>query len=180
MPLPIELVSFNATVTDDNEVQLEWETASEINNDFFTIERSKDANVWKEVLIIDGAGNSTDPLSYLVTDDYPYDGISYYRLKQTDFDGQFTYSDIQVISLSGVEFEQIKIYPNPGDNLVNIEASIIELNSMRWFNIYGVDVTEQVFILDQKSFGLVVDISKLAKGVYTIKTSQFTQKIIVR
>jgi hypothetical protein len=88
--LPIELINFIPHVQ-DNWVNLKWQTASEINNDYFTIEKSKTASNWIIVTQVNGAGNSSNILSYSTTDQIPYNGISYYRLKQTDFNGQFEY-----------------------------------------------------------------------------------------
>src|SRR5690554_3697278 len=84
--LPIELITFDA-YKKDREVELIWKTASELNNDYFTIERSADGFVWENLQTIQGAGNSTQVLDYAWTDLSPYAGISYYRLKQTDYDG---------------------------------------------------------------------------------------------
>jgi hypothetical protein len=89
-PFPIELIYFKANSI-DNRVQLQWSTASEINNDFFTIERSVDGNNWNILAFIQGAGNSNQELHYKYYDENPLDGISYYRLKQTDFDGKYEY-----------------------------------------------------------------------------------------
>ena len=109
-PLPIDLLSFNAVVK-DRIIEIYWQTASEHNNDFFTIERSKDGYYFEPILYKDGAGNSNSLISYSDKDLEPLEGISYYRLKQTDFDGAFDYSDIRVVSNDGNE--QFLIYPNP-------------------------------------------------------------------
>lgn len=86
--LPIELVSFTAIQSNDY-VELNWITAAEINNDFFTLERSIDGTSWEVVTYINGAGDSNQMLTYQYRDYMPYEGVSYYRLTQTDFDGQF-------------------------------------------------------------------------------------------
>ena len=112
-PLPVELLNFNA-VMNNRIVDLTWQTASEQNNDFFTVERSANGFDFEPVLYKDGAGNSNTLLSYSVKDLKPLDGVSYYRLKQTDFDGAFEYSDIRVVS--NAENEQLLIYPNPSNS----------------------------------------------------------------
>lgn len=89
-PFPIDLINFDAK-TNTNGIQLHWSTATEINNDYFTLERSIDGNNWEILAYVEGAGNSNQQLNYEYTDEYPYHGISYYRLKQTDFDGKFEY-----------------------------------------------------------------------------------------
>ena len=109
--LPIELLSFEAKLI-DKEVQLDWITITEINNDFFTIERGIDAINFAAIKEIDGAGNSNNQLFYTTIDEHPLKGISYYRLKQTDFNGEFSYSNIEPIEnrSSGLTFSA---YPNP-------------------------------------------------------------------
>ncbi|MFH0895911.1 MAG: T9SS type A sorting domain-containing protein [Bacteroidota bacterium] len=96
-PLPVELLSFNAT-RDGQDVFLKWVTASEINNDFFTVERSSDGESFEIIGIISGSGNSNNVLEYSMHDINPLSGINYYRLKQTDFDGKFSYSNVVSVS----------------------------------------------------------------------------------
>jgi hypothetical protein len=91
--LPIELVEFKAKRA-NNKVLLSWTTASESNNDYFTVERSPDGINFSMLLTLRGAGNSTGNLNYEAYDEYPLPGLSYYRLKQTDYDGKNTYSKI--------------------------------------------------------------------------------------
>lgn len=94
--LPIELISFNAkNKTDD--VLLTWTTATEINNSYFTLEKSKDGNRFTPFQQVEGAGNSSTVKNYSALDPYPYPGINYYRLKQTDYDGTFSYSEVIAI-----------------------------------------------------------------------------------
>jgi hypothetical protein len=99
-PLPIELLNFTAEPV-ENEVQVDWTTASETNNSFFTVERSVDGIHFEEVVKQDGAGNSNGIRNYDAVDANPYLGVSYYRLKQTDFNGDFTYSDMVPVNFLG-------------------------------------------------------------------------------
>lgn len=119
--LPIELVNFSAYLTNHNSVKLDWETVSEISNDFFVIERSVNGVNWESVIKIDGAGNSSALLQYSTQDENPYDGTSYYRLKQIDFNGDFTYSPIKRIYIDKLKKEPL-IYPNPtaGDFVIDL------------------------------------------------------------
>ena len=87
-PLPIELLSFTAT-SKIYHILIEWTTGSEINNDYFSILRSQDLQNWETISTVWGSGNSSIPISYSFVDFYPLSGISYYKLKQTDFDGKF-------------------------------------------------------------------------------------------
>ncbi len=113
VPLPVELLSFTAEQR-GKEMLLHWKTASENNNDFFSVERSFNGTSFGKIGETRGAGNSNAALDYTYTDEQPVNGINYYRLKQVDFDGEFTYSKIIAIraNLSQAEFE---LHPNPSD-----------------------------------------------------------------
>jgi hypothetical protein len=116
-PLPVKLLYFNAKPS-DKRVKLSWATASELNNAYFTIERSDDAQEFVELFSKPGAGNTTYAMYYVDVDENPLPGNSYYRLKQTDYDGHFTYSDIKAVKFnSEIEEEtEVKInsiFPNP-------------------------------------------------------------------
>lgn len=99
-PLPIELLSFTARIA-QNQVDLEWATASEKNNHYFTVERSADAMEYTAVLQVPGAGNSQQVLHYADVDRSPLQGLSYYRLRQTDYDGGSEVSDAVPVFFSG-------------------------------------------------------------------------------
>ncbi|MBL7914125.1 MAG: T9SS type A sorting domain-containing protein [Bacteroidia bacterium] len=120
-PLPIELLSFEANKS-DNQVDLIWQTASEINNDYFTIQRSSNGYEFEDIAIVDGAGNSTTVLTYKETDKKPLNGINYYRLMQTDYDGKFTYSEIRSV-MFGTK-GSITVFPNPAPENNQIQVSI--------------------------------------------------------
>jgi hypothetical protein len=108
--LPVELVSFD--VKRINEVAaIHWTTATEENNDYFTIEESVDGEHFYSVREIQGAGNSSTLLNYSEEILLPKSDIIYYRLKQTDFDGQFSYSPIRTVT--PVAPKTINAYPNP-------------------------------------------------------------------
>lgn len=96
-PLPIELVRFAGECA-DGKIEIRWSTFTETNNDFFTVERSNNGTDFEIVDVIEGAGNSNQPLSYSVADELPYGGTSYYRLKNTDFDGKSEYSEVIAVT----------------------------------------------------------------------------------
>jgi hypothetical protein len=116
-PLPIELKSFDAYY-DGSEVQLEWTTASELNNDFFTVQRSADGQEFESLYTVAGNGTTTETHNYFANDAQPLYGISYYRLKQTDFDGASTFSSIVKVEAAFSGQVTFEVYPNPtdGDN----------------------------------------------------------------
>lgn len=181
--LPIELVSFTAKMRDDDrKADLDWVTASEQENDYFTIERSPNGEDWIEIVDVDGAGNSNTTLHYHEVDANPLFGVSYYRLKQTDFNGEFSYSPI--VKLSQYEIEAIEMYPNPaneGDQVVmnfpKGHGSPVEVNI---FAMDGKIVYQATFdITDTQQ--LIIDIGlEFQPGMYTVKTQYMNAKLIVR
>ncbi len=111
--LPIDLLSFDAKVKSSN-VILNWITASEVNNDYFTIERSRDLTNWEVVGMIKGSGTTSIATEYSLTDFSPLKGVSYYRLKQTDFDGSFEYFAPQAVTTTKIAEElDFKVLKNP-------------------------------------------------------------------
>ena len=110
-PLPIELVRFMGQCEGD-EISISWTTWTETNNDFFTVERSLNGTDFEMVDIIEGAGNSNQPLSYEVKDPMPFTGTSYYRLKDTDFSGKSTYSEVIAVTCgdAGNDFNVVNAY----------------------------------------------------------------------
>jgi hypothetical protein len=100
-------------------VALNWVTATEINNDYFTIQRSVDGLVFEDIEEITGAGNSNREISYQTFDDNPYNGTSYYRLKQTDFNGQFSFSQIEQVDFNGDA--SIDVYSS--DNEIKLKST---------------------------------------------------------
>jgi len=135
VPLPITLLYFEALVR-ERKVYLEWATATEINNDFFTVERSKDGSTWEEVIEVKGSGSSSTQLTYNTIDQTPYDGISYYRLKQTDFNRKYTYSNIKTVNLD-TDNTIVKLYPNPANDRFYIVTTDETGYSVTISDIYG-------------------------------------------
>ncbi len=116
-PLPIKLLSFYAKPV-GTYFQLNWSTATEVNNDYFTLEHSKNGTTFEQVAQIKGAGNSSMIINYTTNDFNSYLGNSFYRLRQTDFDGNYTYSDI-ILAKGGRDFT-FNVFPNPFQQKVNI------------------------------------------------------------
>lgn len=174
--LPIELLSFEAQITDEKQVELLWETASEINNDYFTIERSKDAVNWEVLGTLDAVGNSSQVEKYSLTDKQPLPTVSYYRLKQTDIDGQFSYSSIQSISLNENQTE-VELYPNPTKGILRLSGVQTQLNTVEVYNALGQNVSTHVRIsrIDEQS--LELDLSALKAGTYYVKTADAMHKV---
>jgi len=169
-PLPVVLTAFNAMPIDASSVGISWQTSSEINNDHFTVERSADGASWETVTIVNGAGNSSTVKYYSALDSNPYSGLSYYRLKQTDIDGYYTYSDVKAVRFSANAGTKISLYPNPADNQVVVKGAVEELKSIRIFTNSGQDITRMTKIIYENGFVKILNLSSLPKGTYHIKT----------
>jgi len=169
--LPIELLDFKA-ILHENWVELLWATASEKNNDFFTVERSQDALTFEELLEMDGVGDSEEIVNYQASDEIPLPGLSFYRLKQTDFDGAFTYSHlVSVNNLNNFGPDEINIYPHPsiGSNFTiniagninqNIQLDIYDINGNKRFSRTYSEVDLKILIGNQLN---------LESGVYIVR-----------
>lgn len=162
-PLPVELISFSARALSSS-VQLNWETASELNNDFFTIERSQNAEVWDDLIIIKGAGTTSLPSQYQFKDTQPVAGISFYRLKQTDFDGKYEFSKIVSVKFEGIK--DLIISPNPSSGLFTIANRQLESRQIRLFNSLG-----QAFEVDSAidNSDTLINISSFPSGMYILQ-----------
>lgn len=175
--LPVELINFNASLQ-EHHVELKWATASETNINYFTIERSKDVISWETIYAIESLGNSNTPHTYSVFDSSPFEGISYYRLKQTEFDGSFIYSKIESIS-SNNDF--INVYPNPNETGL---LKILVSNNKR-FKIKLVNAIGQIIYEEQLNNALTeLDLTMFEKGVFilfiTNEIGTFTKKVIYK
>jgi hypothetical protein len=169
VPLPIELTEFTATLY-NAEVEIEWSTKSEVNCDFFEVERSSNGTSWEVVEEVKGAGTHFGELHYLVLDPNPFDGISFYRLKQVDFDGKFEYSNIQSV-VKGADFEvSVAVFPSPASEQITVIGNELELAKIKLFDTMGKDVTSSTSVIERTSDRLVLNVSALAPRVYFLQT----------
>lgn len=174
-PLPVELASSNLSC-DKHSTTINWETASEKNNDYFTISYSEDGKNWRFVKTIDGAGNSSESISYEEVLNIQSIGVSYYRLSQTDFDG--TTETVNTFTANCGEESILKLYPNPSPDKVYLSSSenLIEAD-IQLYDLKG-KVYEITFSPSSKNAG-EIDINHLARGVYTLRvTTNEVQEVI--
>jgi hypothetical protein len=186
-PLPIELISFTATLNHDV-VALNWSTASELNNKEFAIERAIDLENFETVVTIPGNGTTNVIHHYNTIDPNPVYGRSYYRLKQTDYSGEHTYSDVRVIDYEGPKFSVLKVYPNPtpGDKVTIIVTGLKDQTTVPIviFNVQGQLVFEATYVVETPGtlHREIEFANRLKAGVYVIKagpTLQLMQKLVV-
>lgn len=183
-PLPIELVKFEAQ-KNGSDVDVTWVTASESNNDYFTIEKTSDFLAFETVQIIPGAGNSVQTKNYKIVDDYPYNGLSYYRLKQTDYNGTYKYSQFASVEFNNNDFS-FNVFPNPNDgNSFNLFINSSHKVSIQLYDVNGKEV---YFKSSDDAKGnsnnyTIIPNNTLSKGIYFIIVKSedeiFTKKIIV-
>jgi hypothetical protein len=185
--LPIELIDFNAIMNEDR-VEISWTTASEINNDYFIVEKSEDGFDWEFVIETQGSGNSNLIINYFEIDNKPLRGLSYYRLTQVDFDGkQETFNVIPVENVEGI----MNIYPNPVNKgeCINLSFESLHKNKQEILvvlrDIRGNEAYSIIKFVDCDNGLVVIDIPhNLTSGTYlVVATSEnllYSKRIIIK
>jgi len=164
--LPITLLSFDATPS-NNGIDLSWITASEKNNDFFTLEKSSDGLAFQEIAKIKGAGNSNQQNIYNYTDKEFFQDLNYYRLKQTDFDGSFVY--FPIIGLhSSKKDPQLTVISNPTHDFLRFNFIDLPFNKSELliFEALGKIVLVKELQASEENSIYKIDIQNLANGMY--------------
>lgn len=179
--LPIEMLSLKVKNTGESNI-LEWTTTSQINNDFFVIERkSEGENGWEKTGKVKGARNNNSTSSYQFTDSHfsPSNShILYYRLQQVDFDGSFTYSNIVSVTIEQSSSLAISAYPNPAKE--NLQLTISNWQSankeigVSIYDVVGREISKSKFLMLNYSF--LIDISSLSKGIYFLQLKNGTDQ----
>jgi len=165
-PLPIELSSFSVSLI-ENGIELNWETATEINNYGFDIERKPEIGSWENISFVEGYGNSNSPKQYKYKDIENLSGKYFYRLKQIDIIGSFEYSNIVEINFGlPMEFTLSQNYPNPFNPTTSIEYSIPLLEPLHATVQF---VQLKVYDLLGREVATLIDESKPAAGSYTVE-----------
>ncbi|MBL7889602.1 MAG: DUF2341 domain-containing protein [Bacteroidia bacterium] len=187
-PLPIELLTFEA-IQEEEKVNVKWITASEINNDYFVVDKTKDFIHFETVSTLDGAGNSVTPVNYQLYDMAPYNGLSYYRLKQVDFNGDHVYYPYVAVDYKSLDEFSFDLYPNPGsaDNinlLLNSEKDKEVLVVL--FDVNGKEVYSKVLLTstDGENVYAIDPSSKISPGVYLVTATSnqniYSKRLIIR
>lgn len=171
-PLPIELITFTG-IRRDKKNYLEWKTLSEINNDFFTIEKSKDGYTFTEYGTVKGAGFSTTTKTYSLFDYYPHNGITYYRLKQTDFNGEYTYSDVISIENTSNEIYVDNIHPNPTNGNINYTfySTLAGNITIEFYDLLGKLILSEKQMVIEGNNTLSSKTEAFEKGIYSMKVT---------
>ncbi|MFD1553555.1 T9SS type A sorting domain-containing protein [Putridiphycobacter roseus] len=165
-PLPITLIDFEANVLNSNSVLCEWGSSSEINNAYYTIEKSLDGIQWDYVGDVKGAGNSSLENNYTLRDYNPFLGLSYYRLAQTDYDGVQKYLAIESVVINELPNHSVNVFPNPANTHVTV-ISNQKMNGMLCIRSGLGQLVQKTNI--NGAYKAEIDISHLAEGVYYIE-----------
>lgn len=180
--LPIELLSFTGKYINSKKiVELYWITASETNNSHFVLEKSFDGINFMPFATINGAGNSSKKINYMTYDEAPLISVTFYRLKQIDYDGEYTYS--KIISVSSEQEKEFNIYPNPANDYFIIEPTFQSKQIIYYLtNLFEQKVTP-IMSTTNESGSYFLDCSELSSGVYSIHIKMnehnFVKKVIV-
>jgi hypothetical protein len=172
--LPVELIDFKARSKEEG-VLLQWSTASEIGNDFFSVERSKDGKKWAVIAQLPGKGNTFQLNQYQFLDENPLHVTSYYRLKQTDFDGSEHLSSIQTIQ--GKNSGSFSIFPNPVNDLLNLESGhALNEGEVLITDLLGNLVYKH--LIPEKESRVELDLSHLKSGIYMIRYGDKVERLV--
>ncbi len=183
-PLPIIITEFEAKVISKNNVQLNWITSSEINNNYFEVERSVDGSQFTAIGKVDGNGTTNSISSYQFTD-HSLSSVNreqstiYYRLKQVDFDGKLEYSKTVSVNINSLQ-QPTSIYPNPSDGSFIIENDV-EQNSNITFtliNLMGEKVWSNFYQLQAGKNSIEVKATTLSPGIYFLRIEDESKQII--
>ena len=173
-PLPVGLLAFDAKLNNRNTVDVIWTTQTQQNCDYFVIEKRTDNSDWAQISTVDGAGNSTNTINYAIEDELPVIGNNYYRLKQVDFDGAYTYSEIRSVNLQSPD-DEIIIYPNPITNSqFTIEYKNLQGKQYRLINSLGQEVS--FTIVSSQANSAMIEIPNLPNGTYILEFDNLSHK----
>ncbi len=178
--LPVELKSFAASVV-DGFVQLNWSTATETNNRGFEVQRKVEGSDFVTIGFIQGKGTTTQSQNYSFVDNNVQTGNYQYRLKQMDFDGRSSYSNVVEVSLNPTEFSLAQNYPNPFNPTTTINFNLAKESNvnLKVFNLLGQEIISLVSneFLNAGSYSYKFDASSLASGtyIYRLEAGDFVQ-----
>ncbi len=170
--LPVRLISFQAKKM-NQQVEVLWRTASETENSHFTVQRSADASKFEDISVLDGKGNANNLNNYRFVDNNPLAGISYYRLKQTDFDGTSTLSGIVSVKMNGKSDIEFSVYPNPVVAQIDLKllgkATAQSSYPYQLLDVDGTAVKAGAGSIQEINKQLNTVISILKSGIYIIR-----------
>jgi hypothetical protein len=175
--LPVTLQSFTVKAI-NNTALLQWETASELNNDHFDIERSANGSSFVKIGRVQGYGTTSITQHYSFTDAAPLAGNNYYRLAQVDLDNKITYSQIRLLSFNGQGSSTLKVFPNPVKSTLHIQLpqAASGQEPLQLYTITGIKVLVQS--VPAGTLQMDADISTLTAGIYILRYGNETVRVV--
>ncbi len=173
--LPVNFLSFTGRRNNQDDVALNWTTAEEINNDYFNVERSASGSNWETIGKVTGVNRSGSHL-YSFTDATPLQSLSYYRLKQVDFNGSARYSP--VIKVYHRDGQRVKTWPNPAQSFVIAELPGMQVKDIRLFDASGRELTGGLSIQAMGTGRFHINVNSLPDGLYILKAGDITSRFV--
>ena len=178
--LPIELGSFTLSVESNKRILFFWETLAEINNDYFSIEKSINGKEWEVIGEVNGAGNSSKRLNYKYVDVTGIDVPTYFRLKQTDYDGKYKYFRPIFGNVNKNSSRELVVYPNPFNENLTVEFSEENIGQVQIYSLDGKPLVNTSAGEIKANGKVVFNLSDLKQGMYLVRSNEHVQKIFKR
>ncbi|WP_044210672.1 T9SS type A sorting domain-containing protein [Flammeovirga sp. OC4] len=175
--LPVELGSFEVANKGGKAI-IKWETLWEIDNDYFVVERSFNRRTWEAVERVKGYGNSNATIRYQTQDKAPLSGISYYRLRQVDYNGTTSYSEIEVFSTNSSGELELLAYPNPLQEQLTIIVDQIYHSRIQLFTITGQMIDFKM--IESEKDKVKIALPSLQKGMYVLRVQPIGSLVLMK
>lgn len=166
LPLPVTLIGFNAW-KQEQAALLKWETASEVNSDYFEVQRSTDGKRWGELGAVTASGDKTTESRYSFIDQSPFHGENLYRLKMVDRDGTFAYSSIKALDFGSL----LIFFPNPVKDQLRVQG--LRKGRIIMTNIEGKTIFQSNYSRD-----LTIDLRNHPSGIYTVNVVEESGNVV--
>lgn len=166
--LPVEWLAFDAQLVDNEAVQLNWKTGSELNNSHFEVEKSSDGFQFRKIAKVNGQGTINAVSDYQFLDKSDMNTVNYYRIKQIDLDGAFSYSDVRQVEIGELFTNQFRLYPNPVSSTLSLSTQLkVNQSYLLTINdLAGRSVWQEQIFLGKSDWSK--DVHKLNDGVYLL------------
>ncbi len=177
-PLPVELINFDALLNNKGDVDLFWQTATEINNEKFILQHLNTENEWVQITEVDGAGNSQEVLDYFSLHRTPHQGMNYYRLQQYDYDGARSTSPVRSVWVESQHDFIVAPNPTKGEFVVQLLNNNLSVEEVRLFSPIGQEIDIQSIMKSQTDNSIHLNVESFAAGIYLVSVGDEQVKIV--
>ena len=174
--LPLNLISFNADAIDNSAVILSWQTGKNNTSKMFSVERSATGQDWQQLAQSAPIPNAPEGQLYQLTDYHPHNGMSFYRLKLTGTNGEYSYTPAKSVKIE--KMNALTLYPNPASGQVTIKGDAMALKTLKLYNLTGQDVSGFAKVIKNANTSVIIDVSALPAGIYNFKAAGMVAKMI--